>query len=98
MAKRTDKQLDERHAYINNEIDAPCMYCKHLLFIGQPDSEIEWTCKAFPEGIPYDIWARHTNHNQDIPGQKRHYVYESRTMDIGDKKMVVSFEGDWSEV
>jgi len=59
--------------------DPPCFGCKHLLEVGKQRSEEGWTCKAFPEGIPYTVWSGHKVHDKVLDGfptQVGKYVYE----------------------
>jgi hypothetical protein len=53
--------------------------CKHYLGIIQPDGT-ELTernaCKAFPDGIPYEIAYGDNKHEIMIEGQERDYVFE----------------------
>lgn len=39
-----------------------CMFCKNIV---DPD---ERTCKAFPHGIPSDIWYGKSHHTEPYPG------------------------------
>ena len=89
---------EDKHNPKYVDLMPPCFYCKHLIDIGLQDSNERWTCKAYPEGIPYSIWARHEKHDVEMPGQKPGYYYESKKYDLPDGKgQVISFEGKWSK-
>lgn len=47
-----------------------CLTCKHL------DPEIWNRCKAFPEGIPYEIISGEFDHVVKHPEQTGDYIYE----------------------
>jgi len=46
-----------------------CIFCKHYI-IGKQDFEkkIPGFCKAFPKGIPKDIWLGKNNHKKPYKG------------------------------
>lgn len=102
MAKHSD-----RNSYKNNMMmGVPCLQCKHLIHIGTPDSLdypeqafVGWTCKAFPEGIPYSILTRVTDHREVIEGyQEGNYVYDSKVIDGGDGDEKVTWDGRWLSI
>jgi len=45
-----------------------CLICKYYLK--------DFTCKAFPEKIPYDIISERKEHNKVVKGQKDDFVFE----------------------
>ena len=47
-----------------------CFDCKHFI------DNINFTCKAFPKGIPRDIILDEIKHNHRIEGQTSDYVFE----------------------
>lgn len=53
--------------------------CKYFLGIIQPDgtekSEVA-NCKAFPEGIPFEISYGENPHSEVQPGQEGDYIFE----------------------
>lgn len=51
-----------------------CLLCEH--FTG--GSYKKWTCKAFPAGIPMNIWKREIDHDKPIVGQNNPLVYRKR--------------------
>lgn len=61
------------------EEDPPCLSCKHLTQVGDNKDFNNWTCKAFPHGIPHVILKGRIEHKTvlDIyPGQVMPYLYE----------------------
>ncbi len=84
MAKGSDRSVVKHK---------PCLHCKHLTDVGEQFTEDGWTCKAYPNGIPWDIWAGETNHNTPQL-QEGEYVYESKVYEDG---ATVTFDGEWSE-
>jgi len=101
MAKNNDKETPEqKHMSAKNDWrfvnpEPPCQKCVHLISIGEQYSSTRWTCKAFPEGILYGIWARHTRHDKPIPSQVGNYVYKSKIAHLDDGDYVCTFEGEW---
>lgn len=68
----------------------PCFHCVHLKQIGTqfnphdiPGSLQGWTCRAFPQGIPYTILRRYTDHLHPAAGQVRDYVFTSERIETG---------------
>lgn len=57
-----------------------CLFCHHLLFweelLSQSEDE-RGKCKAFPDGIPDDIWFRGLEHDKVMPGQVGDFVHAS---------------------
>lgn len=51
-------------------LEPVCTKCKHW----NPD----WSCKAFPRGIPKKIWEQGT-HDEPIKGQRNDIVFERDT-------------------
>lgn len=49
-----------------------CEMCKHF------NDENTWTCKAFPEKIPYEIISEKIEHDAIIEGQVGNFVFEER--------------------
>ncbi len=45
--------------------ESKCMKCKYF---DADNPEIYPVCKAFPEGIPRDIWGERINHEKPYPG------------------------------
>ena len=62
--------LDDRHQYFIYGSD--CSRCKHL----KPGGD--YTCPAFPEGIPIDLLSADLQHREVIKGQAGDTVFESR--------------------
>jgi len=85
------------------ENDPPCFHCIHLLHIGAQHGSDGWTCKAFPDGIPYGILSRATPHTDIFPTpksptQKGAYVFESEVVEWPDGKFKITFDGKWFPV
>jgi hypothetical protein len=97
MAKETKPNPDKYNQKFV-ELMPSCFYCKHLTALGEQDSEARWSCRAYPEGIPYGIWARHIKHTEVLPAQEGKYTFESKVYEWPDGKQVISFEGEWSSV
>ena len=78
----------------------PCFYCIHLIETGDQHSHERWTCKAFPSGVPYHIWARHQSHTKPLPKglQVGSFVYESEVFETDDGKQRITFDGEWVNV
>ena len=53
-----------------------CLFCKHLKNRSEPDNLP--ACKAFPEGIPVEVWNNEKKHNKPIEGQTGEYVFEQK--------------------
>jgi hypothetical protein len=47
--------------------DSPCFDCKHYDFWGEY-GVFTMKCKAFPEGIPLEIWTNKNTHRKSYPG------------------------------
>lgn len=84
----------------------PCYYCDHLIDVGSQFSvsDIEgslkgWTCKAFPQGIPYDVLRRYTKHDEVFKGyQVGERVFRSKRINTGGGDtgyQFITFEGEW---
>lgn len=43
-----------------------CCFCKHLI----ENDEGRDACKAFPEGIPDEIYLEYYDHRKEFPGDK----------------------------
>lgn len=50
--------------YEETIISGTCNFCRHL----NMSEFIKHTCKAFPDGIPPDIWLGKNNHTKPYPG------------------------------
>lgn len=87
-----------------SNLEAPCFYCKHLLQLGTQDPDFEeWTCSAFPTGIPYGILTRAVSHEEPLPAQaegQEETVYEPAVFpgDPGDPVFQWTFEGEIIEL
>lgn len=76
----------------------PCFYCRHLLNLGTQEPDLRgWTCKAYPQEIPYGILARHTPHTEVGMVQEGDYVFESEPEELpGETGLwVMTFGGEW---
>lgn len=61
----------------DSEFSAPifspvCTLCAWMIDLG------EKTCRAYPEGVPIDIWVGDTKHDSVRTDQVGDYVYEER--------------------
>jgi len=61
---------------IDKELEIPvysevCSYCVHLKDLGKKRK-----CKAFPKGIPMDIWMGENEHTEKHPAQKNDIVFK----------------------
>lgn len=70
----TKKSQDGYHTFR----DSPCLHCQHLTQTGEQFNEDGWTCRAFPEQIPYHIW-RYGKHDETLPGQVGNFTFGSKT-------------------
>ena len=52
--------------------------CKHYGGMIQEDGQAGWrhTCKAFPDGIPQEIWEGKNQHFEPLPDQENKIVFE----------------------
>ncbi|MCJ7572187.1 MAG: hypothetical protein MUO82_10000 [Candidatus Thermoplasmatota archaeon] len=55
------RKLDDRYSQTMT-FDSDCGKCKHL--------KGEGYCKAYPDGIPMDIWTAKRKHDKPIPGDQ----------------------------
>lgn len=78
----------------------PCQHCKHLVAIGNQFDPEGWTCKAFPEQIPNDVWAFRTPHSEKVPSQKGDYLYEPNiyTEEHSGRKWYYTADASWKYV
>jgi hypothetical protein len=54
----------EDSAYKETILSKVCIFCKHW----NKEDHVNHTCKAFPDGIPYNIWLGENNHKKPYPG------------------------------
>lgn len=94
MAKT--RAIDPKEDPRLNDQQFPCFYCRHLTEIGTQDGE-DWTCPAFPAGIPYYILTRSEPHTKVLRGlQEGDVVFESRKVyDFPDGRNYATFDGEW---
>lgn len=76
-------------------LDPPCMYCKNRMKVGQQYTSKGWTCKAFPHGIPNEIFTRQLAHTIILEGQEGEFVFESKEYSFEDGKYIITFGGEW---
>jgi hypothetical protein len=84
--------------YLTN--DPPCVYGKHLTYMGEQQSLKHWTCKAYPSGIPKFILTRFFSH-ESVTGmeEEESVAYESKELEFAPGVfMTVNFAGEWQEV
>lgn len=65
-----------------------CLDCEHLK--GPTDSG--WKCKAFPNGIPANVWKGIVNHEQPIDGDNGICYVEKEVVD--EELPVLQFDED----
>jgi hypothetical protein len=68
-----DIQLDGKDFYMGFFSDV-CSSCKHQYDVIEKGR----TCKAFPEGIPDEIWLGENKHLKPLPDQKNDIVFEKK--------------------
>ena len=59
-----------------------CIICEH--FIGGHFKG--WTCKAFPKGIPLNVWRRDIQHDKPLVGQGNDLVYRKRKKPLSENQ------------
>jgi hypothetical protein len=102
------KALKLTHAEMKKfQLLAPCSYCQHLQASGTQENNDDytlgfkdWTCKAFPEGIPSGILRREDSHVELDWGQAigNSYKYTPKVVQMTNGKAVMSWDGQWEEV
>ena len=75
----------------------PCVHCVHLVKVGKQSGE-NWTCQAFPNGIPPEIVRRKAKHDKPFTFQEGEYVFESKVVSFDGEPHKVTFEGEWVKV
>jgi len=53
-------------------IDTSCPMCEHF------NREKYGTCKAYPDGIPFEIVSSEVSHDKPLPDQEGQFVFEPR--------------------
>ena len=61
-----------------SEIPQPCLHCKNLTTAGGQFVKEGWTCKAFPDQIPYDILTQRNPHTEVRSIQEGTAVYDPK--------------------
>jgi len=51
-------------------ISEVCFFCRHLYSPG-----VDRKCKAFPKGIPVEIWVGDNPHTEPLPDQGNDYFF-----------------------
>lgn len=59
--------MAEEPEYSELFYDSPCFDCKYYDFWGE-HGVFTMKCKAFPEGIPFEIWTHEVNHTSPYTG------------------------------
>jgi len=57
------------------EIPQPCTHCKNIVTVGSQFDAEGWTCKAFPDQIPYSILTQREPHTVPVLPQRGDNVY-----------------------
>lgn len=60
--KSKTRSMDDEEFFRKYSKAPPCIHCIHY------NSQAMKTCKAFPEGIPDEIWLNNNPHTQSYPG------------------------------
>ena len=63
--------LNDRHQ-VFNPYQASCSHCS------QEFNSIDFTCRAFPAGIPDDILSGDNKHEAPVPDQGNEVIYSAR--------------------
>lgn len=100
MATREEERTDPRALGPG----FPCESCVHVLEWGLQDHPTdkaaltEWTCKAYPKGIPKKILRRQTKHTKKLKGQVGSFKYTSNPETFYDGTFRLNFAGIWKKV
>lgn len=65
-----------------SEIKPPCLECKH--YLGRRNVLKPPTCKAFPSGIPDDVFLGRIEHNDKVTGQIGKYKFIKNSLDLAE--------------
>ncbi len=64
--------LNDSHEYYN-PYKSVCSNCKWF-------KVIEFSCKAFPDGIPLQVLSGEKDHNQPLPDQGNTIIFKAKTI------------------
>lgn len=80
-----------------SEVPIPCQHCKNLLSIGSQFAPEGWTCKAFPEQIPYRILTLRDQHTDPDMNREGDVVFDPvvYTEEDTGKKWHYTVDGRW---
>ncbi len=89
----TEKSQDGEHTFKKSG----CAWCIHRVEVGEQFSHHGWTCKAFPDGIPYMVFSGYLLHDTPFDGgfQEGSFAFESKTFQRSSgEKIRYSIKGD----
>lgn len=100
MTERSEKDRQAMADPRYTERPIACQHCKHLVSMGNQFDEEGWTCKAYPEQIPYRVLTMMDPHLKPSLGQtldKDDSVFDPiiyKEKDTG-KEWHYTADGDW---
>lgn len=91
---RTKIEFPNAEAYIETP-HTNCSICEHILTVGDYDDEAGWTCRAFPNGIPWDlVFAEgQASHDEEYPGDNG-YRFKSPVIEHEGHRFATNHIGD----
>lgn len=79
------------------EVPIPCQHCKNLISMGDQFTPEGWTCKAFPEQIPYRVLTLRDPHTSPDVNREGVAVFDPviYTEDDTRREWHYTADGDW---